>query len=79
MGSLVGKETQFTVPIWSAKKAREILDEWLDEPRRSPHVLNIEYEEDNFLILVVFTVTVWGDARKVNEITETIGNQLKVL
>jgi hypothetical protein len=77
MKSPVGKETQFTVPIWAAKKAKQMLDSWLDEPKRSPNILKIEYKEDNFLIMTVFTVTVWGDARKVNQVTEAIGSQLR--
>ncbi len=74
MKSQVGKETALSIPIWAAKRARKILDNWVGELDTK-----VEYKEDNSIIFVTFTFTVWGDARKVNMVTETICNQLRRL
>ena len=79
MKTPIGKETDFIVPFWSTKDAREVLDMWTDEHERSPSIHKIDYSESNWIVCTVFTVNVWGDARKVNEVTDTIGNQLRRL
>lgn len=73
MVSKIGKETEFMVPAWSAKKARHILEAWNHDG------ITIEYKEENYIILILFIVTIWGAAHKVNQVTELIKQQFKEL
>jgi len=72
---MVGKETDFIVPLWSVSAARKILDKW--EQITSTYLKKIEYSEADWLILTIFTVSVWGDAHKVNTVTQLIADELK--